>query len=98
MKRLVMLADFIPADQALAYNLVTEVHPAAALPARVADLAAQLAARPPGGVRLTKAWWREMSQAGFDASVAHAHRAHAENFAAGALSHGARRFVQGGRG
>ncbi len=93
MKRLVMMADFIGADPALRYQLLTEVHPMAALEDRVRVLAAEAASRPPLGVRLTKAWWREMTQAGFEATVAHARHAHAENFAAGGLSHGARRFI-----
>jgi enoyl-CoA hydratase/carnithine racemase len=93
MKRLVMLADFIPAEEAFRCGLLTEIHPAATFHDRIATLAAEAATRSPLGVRLTKDWWRRMSQPQFDAMVAQAHSAHAENFAAGGLSHGARKFV-----
>jgi enoyl-CoA hydratase/carnithine racemase len=94
MKRLVMMADFISAEVALGCGLVTELHPATTWDSRVAALAAEAATRAPLGVRLTKNWWRQMSQPQFDAMVLHAHHAHAENFAAGGLSQGARRFVE----
>jgi enoyl-CoA hydratase/carnithine racemase len=97
MKQLVTMSDFIDAEAALACHLVSEVHPAESLEARVAALAEIAATRPPGGVRLTKAWWRRMTQPRFDEMVAHAHQAHAENFASGTLSQGARAFVGGQR-
>ena len=95
MKRLVMMADFIPAGEALRCGLLTEVHPDAELASRITTLAAEATTRAPLGVRLTKSWWRQMSQPQFDEMVAQAHRVHAENFASGGLSQGAKQFVGG---
>lgn len=97
MKRLIMMSDFIGAAEALSWHLVTEVHPATTLDARVAEIAAALAKKPPGGIRLTKAWWRTSTEADFQLVARGAHAAHAENFAAGALSAGARGFVDRGK-
>ena len=97
MKRLIMMSDFVPAGDALAWNLVHEVHATALLPARVTEIATSLARKPPGGIRLTKTWWRAMSEAEFQQMLTYAHQAHQENFAAGALSAGARAFVAGAR-
>lgn len=93
MKQLVLMAEFVPAERALAVGLVHEVVDDGELDARVQALAADLAAKPPMGIRLTKVWWREMSENAFQASVAHARTAHAHNFEHGGLSEGARRFV-----
>ncbi|WP_426955025.1 enoyl-CoA hydratase/isomerase family protein [Muricoccus radiodurans] len=96
-RRLIMMADFIPASEALSWHLLHEVHPEGALDARVAEVAAGLAAKPPGGIRLTKEWWRLRTEDEFGKLKAFAHEAHAANFAAGALSAGARAFVAGKR-
>ncbi|WP_137179812.1 enoyl-CoA hydratase/isomerase family protein [Roseomonas sp. AR75] len=93
MKRLVLTGDWVGAPEALQLGLVHEVLPSARLDARVADLAASLAAKPPGGLALTRAWWREMSETRFVDMVRHAHEAHAANFAAGSLTAGARGFL-----
>ncbi len=93
MKRLVLMADFIVAEEALGWNLVHEVVPPEALAARCHAVAASLAAKPADGIRLTKAWWREMSEDGFRRCVATAHAAHAENFARGGFSAGSAAFV-----
>ena len=93
MKRLVLMADFIPADQARALGVVHEVVDDDRLEERVGEIATELAKNPPTATRLTKAWWRAMSEEAFAQAVAEAHRAHAANFAAGGVSAGARRFV-----
>jgi enoyl-CoA hydratase/carnithine racemase len=97
MKRLVLLSDFIPAETALGWNLVHEVVPEQALAGRCTALAADLAQKPANGIRLTKAWWREMTEDGFRKCCAAAHAAHAENFAAGGFSAGSAAFVSGKR-
>jgi enoyl-CoA hydratase/carnithine racemase len=100
MKRLVLHSDFIDAEEARRWNLVHEVVPAEALAARVAEEAAALATKPADGIRLTKAWWRSMSEEGFRRAVETAHAAHAENFALGGFSRGSAAFVarkDGGR-
>ena len=98
MKRLVLMSDFIGAEEALRWNLVHEVVPAESLAARVAAAAAELARKPPGGIRLTKSWWREMSDDGFRRAAEAAHAAHAANFATGDFSRGAAAFVAARRG
>ncbi len=99
MRRLVLLSDFVGAQDALAMNLVHQVlADDAALDERIAQIAAGLASRPPLGVTLTKEWWRIMGDAQFEAAMAHARAAHARNYAAGGLSKGAQRFVEGARG
>jgi enoyl-CoA hydratase/carnithine racemase len=93
MRRLVLLSDFIPAEEARAMNLVHEVHPLDQLDARVKEVATGLAGRAPLGVALTKEWWRILGDATFNAAMDHARKAHAKNFAAGGLSAGAAKFV-----
>lgn len=61
MRRLILLADFIPSDQAAACNLLHEVVPNDALDARVAEIAIGIAGRPPAAIKLTKAWWNEIT-------------------------------------
>jgi enoyl-CoA hydratase/carnithine racemase len=96
MKRLVLLGEWVDAAQALSLGLVHEVLPAVALDARIAEVAAALAAKPPGGLGFTRTWWRMMSEDGFAEMVRYAHEAHAANFAAGALTRGAQGFVARG--
>ena len=94
MKRMVLMADFIPAAQALSYNLLHEVVPDDALDERVAEIAARLAAYSPVSMRLTKQWWRTLSDDVFEVLARESHKAHAENFAAGGMSEGARAFLK----
>jgi len=61
MRRLILLADFIPSEQAAACNLLHEVVPNDALDARVMDIATGIAGRPPAAIKLTKAWWNEIT-------------------------------------
>ena len=74
-------------------NLVNEVWPADAINDRVAEITAGLVKRAPLGVSLTKEWWRILGDDVFNAAMAHARRAHAQNFAAGGISAGAKSFV-----
>lgn len=97
MRRMVLYSDFVPADEALRLNLVHEVVAPEKLAARVAELASSMAARPVSGIRLTKAWWRTMTQADFELCREHTHASHAENYAGGHLTEGAKRFVAGER-
>lgn len=61
MRRLILLADFVTAQQALDFNLLHEVVDTGQLDARVAEIAEGLAARSPAAIRITKAWWREIT-------------------------------------
>lgn len=61
MRRLILLADFVPAEQARTLNLVHEVVADDALDLRVADIARELAERSPAAIKLTKAWWNEIT-------------------------------------
>ncbi|MGC4008397.1 MAG: enoyl-CoA hydratase/isomerase family protein [Pseudomonas sp.] len=93
MRRLVLLSDFIDAEEARRMNLVHEVWEADAADARIADIARGLAGRAALGVALTKEWWRILGDATFGAAMDHARKAHARNFASGGFSAGAARFV-----
>ncbi|BCN40892.1 enoyl-CoA hydratase [Alicycliphilus denitrificans] len=93
MRRLVLLSDFIDAQQALDMKLVHEVHGAEAADARVREIAQGLAKRSPLGVALTREWWRILGDDVFFAAMDHARKAHARNFEAGGLSAGASKFV-----
>lgn len=97
MRRVVLYSDFIAAQEARELGLVHEVVEPGALEERVAGLATAMAARPTSGIRLTKEWWRVMSEEDFDRCRRQAHAAHAENYAGGHLTEGARRFVRGER-
>lgn len=93
MRRLVLLSDFVPADEALTMKLVHEVLAADQLDARIQQIATGLVGRAPLGIALTKEWWRLMGDDAFNAAMEHARMAHAKNFAAGGLSAGAAKFV-----
>lgn len=93
MRRLVLLSDFISAEEARSMNLVHEVHPAESVDARIAEIAKGLAGRAPLGVALTKEWWRIMGDPAFHQAMDHARKAHAKNFASGGFSAGSRKFV-----
>jgi len=98
MRRLVMMSEFVPADKALAMKLVHEVLPADELDARVMEIATKMAGWPALGIALTKEWWRKMGDELFQASLDQARQSHARNFAAGGLSHGARKFLERAKG
>ena len=97
MRRLVLYSDFITAAEALSMNLVHEVHAEDALDARIHEVAAELATRPPLAMALTKQWWRKMGDVIFDAAVEQARIDHARNFAAGGFSVGAQAFKASGK-
>lgn len=61
MRRLVLLADFIPSEQALTFNLLSEVVPNRELDARVTTIASGISERPLAAIKLTKAWWNEIT-------------------------------------
>ena len=61
MRRLILLADFVPAEQALGFNLVHEIVSDDALDARIAEIAQKLAERSPAAIKLTKEWWNEIT-------------------------------------
>ncbi|MFC3337134.1 enoyl-CoA hydratase/isomerase family protein [Paracandidimonas soli] len=94
MRRLVMLSEFVPAEKAMTMKLLHEVLPADALDARVAEIATRMAGWPPLGIALTKEWWRKMGDELFFAAMDQARESHARNFAAGGLSHGAKKFLE----
>lgn len=94
MRRLVLLAEVLDAQQSLALGLLHEVHADDALDARIAALVTQMAALAPGPLALTKQWWSAMSDAQFEAAAAAAKAAHAANFASGTYSAGAQRFTR----
>ena len=93
MRRLVLLSDFIDAEEARRMNLVHEVWDAGAADARIREIALGLAGRAALGVALTKEWWRLLGDDVFNAAMAHARQAHAKNFASGGFSAGSARFV-----
>ena len=98
MRRLVLLSDFIDAQQALDMKLVHEVHGAEAADARVREIAQGLAKRSPLGVALTREWWRILGDDVFFAAMDHARKAHARNFEAGGPSAGASKVGAGKQG
>jgi len=72
MRRLILLADFVPAGQALTYNLLHEVVANDSLDMRVTEIANGLAERSPAAIRLTKAWWNEITSPLIDKTWAYA--------------------------
>lgn len=98
MRRLVLLSDFVSAQDAREMNLVHEVLPADGVDGRIAEIVRGLAGRAPLGVALTKEWWRILGDEAFQAALDHARKAHARNFAAGGLSSGAAGFVSRSKG
>ncbi|MDQ2148288.1 enoyl-CoA hydratase/isomerase family protein [Alcaligenaceae bacterium C4P045] len=92
MKRLVLLAEILSADQALSMGLLHEVVPQAELDTRVTVVAQKLAQWSPISVAITKSWWKTMSDEAFEKSAQAARHGHALNFASGAYTEGAQRF------
>ena len=74
MRRIVLYSDFVPAAEALRLGLATEVHPDENLDARIAEIAAGLAARNPDAVRRTKQGWAETTEPWFRAMMDQAAR------------------------
>jgi enoyl-CoA hydratase/carnithine racemase len=93
MKRLVLLAEIVPADQSLALGLVHEVIEDERLDARIADICALMATWSPTSVAITKSWWKRMGDELFSEACEAARRGHAENFSSGAYSAGAKKFT-----
>lgn len=93
MKRLVLLAEIVPAGPALELGLVHEVVEDERLDERVAEVCTLIAGWSPTSVAITKAWWKEMGDELFAKACATARRGHAANFASGAYSEGARKFT-----
>lgn len=93
MKRLVLLAEIVPADQSLALALVHEVIEDERLDARIADICALMATWSPTSVAITKSWWKRMGDELFSEACEAARRGHAENFSSGAYSAGAKKFT-----
>jgi enoyl-CoA hydratase/carnithine racemase len=74
MRRLVLYSDFVSGAEALRLGLATEVHPDAALNARIAEIAQGLAARDPDAVRRTKLGWAETTAVWFEEMMEQAGR------------------------
>ncbi len=94
MKRLVLLAEIVPAAQSLALGLVHEVVDDVRLDERVAEICAQVSQWAPSSVAITKSWWKEMGDEMFAKAATAARRGHALNFASGTYSLGAKKFTQ----
>ena len=92
-RELIMLGGFIPAGKAHRLNLITEVCVPEELDERITNISSGLADSPPLAIELTKRWWRDSTQEQYDASIRHAHEAHAENYASGNLTKAAEQFV-----
>jgi enoyl-CoA hydratase/carnithine racemase len=93
MKRLVLLAEIVGAEQSLALGLVHEVVEDERLDDRVAEICAQVCGWSATSVAITKSWWKEMGNDLFAQACEAARRGHAANFASGAYSTGARKFT-----
>lgn len=74
MKRIIFYSDFVSGNEALRLGVVTEVHPDAALDARLDEIAQGLAARDPEAVRRTKIGWAETSDPWFETMMEQATR------------------------
>ncbi|MFT4011569.1 MAG: enoyl-CoA hydratase/isomerase family protein [Nocardioidaceae bacterium] len=95
LREFVLLGEFVGAERAFAMGLVTGVASAEALDHVVTKTALGLAEHPPLALALTKRFWRSRTQDDFEGAVAHAHLAHAANYASGDLSAAAEAFVKG---
>ena len=96
MKAMVLECRIIEAPEALAIGLVNQLVAADAIEARIAELAASIAGRAAPAVRLTKNWWRAMSEESFQRTAEQMRRAHSENFSTGSVSAGAAAFLAKG--
>jgi enoyl-CoA hydratase len=68
-QRLALACETLDAEAALAAGLLDEIVPAEALAARARDVALRLAEAEPRAYAATRAWLREMSEAGFRAAI-----------------------------
>lgn len=93
-KQLVLRAERISAAEAHEMKLIHEVVDDDRLGDRVREFAVMLAARPPTGFRVTKAWWNRIGDDLFELTMAHAREAHAHNFASGDFTERARQFLE----
>lgn len=94
MRQMILTADFVDADKALAWGLVNEVVPDDALEARVDALAGLLASWDPGPVARVKTWMAHLGEDLFTHAWDQAKVIHRENFKAGSLVAGAKKFVE----
>lgn len=93
MRWMILTAEFVDAQAALRMGLVHESVTDDDLPGRVAAVAQRLAEWDPGPVARVKRWLSTMSEDLFAESWRQAKIIHRENFLAGSLSGGARKFV-----
>lgn len=94
MKRMVLLAEIVPAAPSLALGLVHEVVDDDALDARIAEICATIAQWSESSVAITKSWWKTMGDEDFAKAADAARRGHAANFASGTYSAGAKKFTE----
>jgi 2-(1,2-epoxy-1,2-dihydrophenyl)acetyl-CoA isomerase len=85
------LGERVPAEQALAWNLINEVQDDGALESRVSELAARLAAGPPGSYAAIKRTINDRAYAGFEElldleAVVQQERASSADFLEGVLA------------
>lgn len=92
-RELVMKGELISAEEAFRLGLVSEVVESEVLDQRVDELAAVLASHAPTAVRLTKNWWRELTEEQFQATMGAAKAAHSESFRSGERTAGAAAFL-----
>lgn len=93
MRRMVLLGEVLDAQRSLSEGLLHEVHAPEALDARIDEVCARLAELPALPVALTRRWWSAMSDELFERAAEAAKSGHAENFASGAYTAGAKRFT-----
>jgi enoyl-CoA hydratase/carnithine racemase len=94
MRQLILTAEFVDAERALAWGLVNEVVPDDALAARVARMASTLEGWDPGPVARVKTWMTHLGEDLFTHAWDQAKVIHRENFRAGSLVAGAKKFVE----
>ncbi|MDI5929673.1 enoyl-CoA hydratase/isomerase family protein [Rhizobium leguminosarum] len=80
---LVLTGRLMGCEECHALGLVHEVVRAGEVLPRAISVAEELARKPKGAMRKTKAWLRQMTMAGFESAAQEAVRAHSENFASG---------------
>lgn len=98
MKRMVLLAEIVPAAPSLALGLVHEVVEDDLLDARIAEICTTIAQWSETSVAITKSWWKAMGDEEFARAADAARSGHAANFASGNYSAGAKRFTERKRG
>jgi enoyl-CoA hydratase/carnithine racemase len=91
---MVLMGEFLDAAEALRVGLVHEVVPAAGLATRVDQIARALTEKPSTSMSLTKRWLRELGDAAFGLASLRARDIHAESYAAGDFTAGAKNFLK----